>query len=258
METLQILAFSRLQSALELKINKYPSNNYTFEVLQVSAHNLPVQRGRTCNVSSLVFSQKQTCYSSQELRNHNVLIYPDKYNSNTISCITLQEQKRKTSGLIARWSHQACAELKLLEGSRQARQEHSHHRQRLKNGPFPWICGHSAWPLPMLLFARMADKFRVICQNSLWQYLWDTLEFVCLAGRTEGCSRPCNLLQIKEILKAAIYMFQLLEILSLQFLCFSRCCPGGFACWSEVELGDSWGLDRSWHKKAQGKEKGSL
>lgn len=33
METLQILAFSRLQSALELKINKYPSNNYTFEVL---------------------------------------------------------------------------------------------------------------------------------------------------------------------------------------------------------------------------------
>lgn len=91
--------------------------------------------------------------SLQELTDSKVLISLGK--CNTISHITLQEQGSKQSGLGARWSHQAYAELKLSVGSCR----HGQHQQRLQNEPSPWVCGPSTW----LLFATMADKLRVLC-----------------------------------------------------------------------------------------------
>lgn len=101
--------------------------------------------------------------------------------------------------------------------------------------------------LAILLFARMAKRSSgCLAQNSLWKCLWDSLE---LAARAEGSAGPCNLLQIKGILKLAICMARLQEL----WLCRAHpASVGADPSWPRGELGGNktiWGREGgSWEK----------
>lgn len=98
--------------------------------------------------------------------------------------------------------------------------------------PAPAKAKELALPVDLwsLCFAGITDKFRVLCPEFLTVVSVGYPGVDLLGWQAEGCSWPCNLLQIKAGLEAAFDMFQLHKTMSLQCPCphgVSRCCPGG-------------------------------